>query len=326
MVSGYIDRVRQLQQENHRLTHQVKTFESHQTTEITNVKELYNKQVEDLKAALDNMNKQYNQLKVGAEGLLQENEDIKGRMKKKESDLLQANDRICNLEDELRNVANIMSRMEADNSKVQNQLDDALPELQSLREKLTEAKRFLDEEQLKSADLENTCARLEEDLKFKFQLLEKELSEVKHRKDVEITEMDGKLHEEYEDRLQKALQELRDVYDTKMAQSREDFEKLYEDRVKDLQGQLSTVRGTNASTHQELKESRGRIAALISKVADLEGANLALNQKIADLAQDMEDLKGFHRAQGAAKDDEIKRLLDELANQLKAYQNLQVSS
>jgi len=62
---------------------------------------------------------------------------------------------------------------------------------------------------------------------------------------------------------------------------------------------------------------------LMSKVSDLEGANLALNQKIADLAQEMEDLKGIHRAQIAAKDDEIQRLLDELANQLKEYQDLQ---
>merc|ERR1712152_31257 len=107
-----------------------------------------------------------------------------------------------------------------------------------------------------------------------------------------------------------------------MKQSREDFEKIHEDRVKDLQSQLSDARGKGASSQQELKESKSRIAALISKVSDLEGANLALNQKIADLAQDMDDLKGIHRAQLAAKDDEIKRLMDDLSNQLKAYQNL----
>ena len=99
---------------------------------------------------------------------------------------------------------------------MQSQLDDSLPEVKSLRDKLVEAKRALDEEQLKSAGLGNTCARLEEDLKFKMQLLEKELQEVKQRKEVEITEMDGKLQEEYEDRLQKALEQLREIYDDKM--------------------------------------------------------------------------------------------------------------
>jgi len=75
-----------------------------------------------------------------------------------------------------------------------------MPEMESLRKKLSDLKRQLDDEQLKKADLENQCARLEEDLKFKLQLLEKELTEVKTRKEIEIHEMDGKLQEEYEDR------------------------------------------------------------------------------------------------------------------------------
>ena len=323
-LQGYIDRVRQLQKENYTLTRQIKTFEEHQSTEISQVKDMYNQQIEDLKAALESMNKQYNQLKVGAEGLLTENEDIKGKLKKKDNDLTTANGRIHDLEDEMRGLVHKLSRLESEKTTMATQLNEVLPEVTALREKLAEAKRSLDEEQLKSADLDNTCARLEEDLKFKMQLLEKELMEVKQRKEVEITEMDGKLQEEYEDRLQKALEELREVYDSRMKQSRDDFEKIYEDRVRDLQSQLSNSRGSNASTLQELKESKVRIATLISKVSDLEGANLALNQKIADLAQEMEDLKSTYRAQLAAKDDEIKRLLDELTNQLKEYQNLQV--
>ena len=74
-----------------------------------------------------------------------------------------------------------------------SKLQDTLPEVQVLRDKLADAKRALDDEQLKSADLENNCARLEEDLKFKLQLLEKELHDVKIRKTVEIEEMDGKI-------------------------------------------------------------------------------------------------------------------------------------
>ena len=72
-----------------------------------------------------------------------------------------------------------------------------------------------------------------------------------------------------------------------------------------------------------MKEARHRIEFLTSKIQDLEAANLNLNQKISDMGQNMEDMKSGHRAQVHAKDDEIKRLLDELANQMKEYQNLQ---
>ncbi len=94
--------MRTLQRENLQLTRQIRTFEEHQTVEISHVKDMYNKQIDDLKSSLDAMNKQYNQLKVGAEGLLQENEDIKGKLKKKDSDLNTTQGRVRSLEDELR--------------------------------------------------------------------------------------------------------------------------------------------------------------------------------------------------------------------------------
>ena len=127
-----------------------------------------------------------------------------------------------------------MGGLENERRKTQEKLDEVLPEVQRLQDKLAEAKKLLDDEVLKKADLENHCQRLDEELKFKIQLLEQQLEEVKTRKEIEITEMDGKIQEEYEDRLQKALNELREVYDKKMAQSREDFVKLYESRVSNM--------------------------------------------------------------------------------------------
>jgi len=219
-------------------------------------------------------------------------------------------------------LSNQMGNLENERKKTQDKLDEVLPEVQKLQDKLAEAKKLLDDEVLKKADLENHCQRLDEELKFKIQLLEQQLEEVKTRKEIEITEMDGKLQEEYEDRLQKALNELREVYDKQMAQNREDFSKLYETRVQELQTALSNERGKASSSTQALSESKARIEALMARVSELESANLTLNQKISDLAQNMEDQNSAHRAQLAAKDNEIQRLLDELSKQLEEYQNL----
>merc|ERR1711884_247082 len=134
--------------------------------------------------------------------------------------------------------------------------------------------------------------------------------------------IDSKLQEEYEDRLQKALNELREVYNNQMTQNRDDFAKLYETRVHELQTSPSDERGKASSSEQALKESKSRIEALMTRVTELESSNLTLNQKISDLAQNMEDTNAAHRAQLAAKDNEIKRLLDELSRQLEEYQNL----
>merc|ERR1712048_1537665 len=105
-------------------------------------------------------------------------------------------------------------------------------------------------------------------------------------------------------------------------QNREDFSKLYETRVQELQTQLSNERGRATPSSQSLAESKTRIEQLLKRVGELEAANLSLNQKISELTQQMEDQNSAHRSQLAAKDNEIQRLLDELANQLQEYQNL----
>merc|ERR1719433_57840 len=219
-LAGYIDKVRSLQQENNRLTRVVEKYELTKSSEVTHIKEMYDKQVEDLKAALDNMNKQYNQLKVGAEGLLQENTDIKNNLQKKDADVAKANDRTRNLEDEMRNMANQLSLLDAEKCKLAHQLQDTLPDIVNLKEKLQEAKSALDQEQLKSADLDSKCDRLKSDLEFEKELLKKELEEVKHRMEIEVTQVDCKVREEYDEKLQDALNQLREMYDGKMRENR----------------------------------------------------------------------------------------------------------
>merc|ERR1719500_1329919 len=288
-LAGYIDKVRQLQRENAKLTKQIKHIEEYQSKEVTNVKQIYDTEIDSLKDALDGLSKQYNQLKVASEGLLNENEELKDTLRRKDADLEASSGMITGMQDELRDLSNKLGGLENERKKT---------------------------------DLENHCQRLDEELKFKIQLLSQQLDEVKTRKEIEITEMDGKLQEEYEDRLQKALNELRDVYDKQMAQNREDFGKLYESRVQELQTALTSERGKASSSTQALEESRARIEGLVSKVSALEADNLSLTQKITDLGQKLEDQNAAHRAQLAAKDNEIQRLLDELSNQLQEYQNL----
>merc|ERR1719410_2577919 len=74
-LAGYIDKVRQLQRDNAKLTKQIKHIEEYQSKEVTNVKQIYDTEIDSLKDALDGLSKQYNQLKVASEGLLNENEE-----------------------------------------------------------------------------------------------------------------------------------------------------------------------------------------------------------------------------------------------------------
>ena len=60
------------------------------------------------------------------------------------------------------------------------------------------------------------------------------------------------------------------------------------------------------------------------KVSDLENTNLALNQKISDFIQTIDNIKSSHRSEMNVKDEEMQRLLEQLNHQQKEYQKLQV--
>merc|ERR1712045_928561 len=245
------------------------------------IKKVYDNQIEDLKTALDTMDRQFNELKINENGLHQENADMKNKLRKKDADIGKANERNGILMEGMRQLANQLS----------------IPELQTLQGKLADAKKTIDAEQLKNADLKNTYSRLEEDHAFKVQMLESEVQKVVEISRIEKEKIEDRTTQQYEERLQKALEQLRDVYETKMKQNKEDFEKVWEQKVKELQTQLNLARGNNVCTQEEMKENKVRIKTLMVKVSDLENTNLALNQKIADFVQTIDNIKSSHRSE-----------------------------
>ena len=62
-------------------------------------------------------------------------------------------------------------------------------------------------------------------------MYEREMTEVRSSKQVEISEIDGRLQEHYQARLQSALQELRDHYESQMKHNRDEVEVLYQNKV-----------------------------------------------------------------------------------------------
>jgi lamin B len=321
-LAGYIDRVRTLQNKNRTLYHQIRTCEEYKQVEIDDVKELYEKQVEELQNALENATTSYNGLQSNAEGILNENRTLKDKVRQVDLQLSNSMDQENTLKEELWNFGNKISRTEYEHRANQNQIRDFLPELKSLNDRIVNANDSLDKEQLKSTDLETKCQHLEEQLKIKMSLLERELVDVKYKRETEINTIDGAIQDEYEDRLQKELQNLRDMYDNKMQENRDYFEERYQTRYRELQSQLTKKHGSTAGSTQELKESRYRIEALHRKISELERENLALNQKIADMAQEMKDQPSNHNVQVSVKDSEIERLIHELSDQMTEYRNL----
>lgn len=203
----------------------------------------------------------------------------------------------------------------SERKKAQDDLKELEKENEKLKKQLADLRKALEQETLARVDLENNIQSLREELTFKDQVYEQELSETRTRRQVEISEIDGQLSQQYEAKLQQSLQELRDQYEAQMRLNRNEIEGLYEGKLKSLQGLVVNNSKQQSSANEELRITRSRIDALNGRIGELESQNLALQNRL-------EDERRLHATERGALEAELARWREEMANQLQEYQDL----
>lgn len=143
------------------------------------------------------------------------------------------------------------------------------------------------------------------------QIYQQQLTETRTRRQVEISEIDGRLAEKYEAKLQEALQDLRDQYESQMAANRAEIELLYDNKIKSLQATINRNSSAASAAIDELRQNRSKVESFKSRIADLEAQNAALENERMRYADDLAMLEA-----------ELARLRDEMAQQLQEYQDL----
>lgn len=99
------------------------------------------------------------------------------------------------------------------------------------------------------------------------------MTEVRTSKQVEISEIDGRLQEDYQARLQSALQDLRDHYEAQMQQNRDEIAALYQNKIQNLEEQAAAQRNASNTHYEELLQARTKLDGYNSKMSELESAN-----------------------------------------------------
>lgn len=165
----------------------------------------------------------------------------------------------------------------ADRKKAEDQVKDLGAENERLRRQLDDLRKQLEAETLARVDLENQNQSLREELAFKDQVHSQELTETRSRRQIEISEIDGRLSRQYEAKLQQSLQELRDQYEAQMRENREKIELLYDNEIQNLKA--AAARAAQGSQHatEEVRLMRTKIDTLNNKLQDLESINTGLN-------------------------------------------------
>jgi len=163
-------------------------------------------EINSLRAALDEAHNERARFEVDANKYEKEVRELKSKLRDKEK-ALDAAEKRANAE-EVKTAG-----LNADLRKAEKELVDLRPENTKLKKQLAEAKKQLEDETLRRIDLQNQLQTAQEGLKFENSLLEQQLNETRMRKQIEISEIDGKLQDQYEEKLQQSLTDLRDTYE-----------------------------------------------------------------------------------------------------------------
>lgn len=321
-LATYIDKVRSLEAENSRLTRQVRTHEEVKTREVTNVKSLYEGELQDTRRLLDEISKQKAQLNVENEKLAGENKDLKSRNVALERELadvkkqkLAAEAQVNDLQARLNDAVNQLKHFEAEYNKARREADD-------LKKQLVALQKQHEEETIQRVDLTNRIQSLKEELTFNQSVHEKQMEEQRVLSRTEIEEVDGRMQEEYESRLREALQQMREENDAAIEQAREDTEAMFAAKLAHLKDAAGKNDKAAEAARNELRSVRKRMEELNAQVTQLSSQNASYLARISELEARLARQEDEHAEQISALNLEIQRLRDSLEDQLIEYRDL----
>ncbi|XP_052888452.1 lamin Dm0 [Anopheles moucheti] len=284
-LAAYMDRMRMLEQENSRLTMEVRTSQDTSTREVSNIKSMYEHELSDARKLLDETSREKARMEIDGKRILEENEELKKRLDRKMKEAAEAERNLRAQEARANELANKYHTLVTDHKKAKDDQKELEKELAKLKKQLEALRKNLEDETLTRVELENTVQTLREELTFKDQVHLQEISETKTRRQVEISEIDGVLSEQYEAKLQQALQDLRSQYDDQLRMNREEISDLYEARLRDLEQQMNHERlrhaDEKAKMMEEVERLRKEMSMQLQEYQDLMDIKVSLDMELA---------------------------------------------
>ena len=259
------------------------SIEETRTREVTSVRGMYDKELSHARKALDETAKEKAKFEIEAERHKTSARELQGQLQEKVTDAERLERGVTSLENQLAEARRRGEEASNDKNKLAEELKSIKPDYNKMQNKLADAKKNLEDETLKRIDLQNQLQTMQEEYKFENSVLEQQLNETKTRKQIEIEEVDGRVSEQYENKLQSSLQELREAYEQQMQENKAGFSAVYDKKIQDLQSKLAGERGAAAGAIQEMKEMRTRSEGMSSRVRELEVNNTALMARLKEL-------------------------------------------
>ncbi|XP_055352329.1 cytotardin-like [Paramacrobiotus metropolitanus] len=321
-LAKYIDRIRNLENENVALQRQLQTAEHHTVTEVTRVSKNYDDELAKLRKQLEDVLRDNARLQMERNAFETENKSLSSRAATLErqnaaleAKLRQAEDTIADLQHRLSQALDARQQLESDNKDLRVQVN-------TLRAQVQQLQKDYDNERVRVADLENKLQTKEEEYEFEKNTLHETLREERTQRQYLLNDLQKGLQDEFESKLVQQLQELRNEYEDMIKNVRAEVEGRSESRIRDLLTLSDRNAETAARLQDELEEWRKRTTSMQPELDRLRKENADLNQQLSTIQRTKDEQIRQLQLQLQKLQEELQRLHEDLAELTRQYQDL----
>jgi intermediate filament protein if len=284
--ASYIEKVRFLEAQNRRLDGELEKLKSKWGKETTQIKGLYQAELDEAKRLLEEAQKEKSRLEMRIAAL----EDQLANMRSKLDEKLDSNrndrDRIEQQNQQMSDIEAELNLLRRRSELLEGDREKAKRTIARLQDAMNRARIDIDNETLLQVDAENRRQALEDELEFLKSIHEQELKELT---DLAYRDTTSENREFWKNEMGPALREIQLKYDDKMDDLRGEMDTFYNLKVQEFRTGASRQNIDSTHTKEETVRLKNVMTDLKGKINDLEAKNAHLQMEYDLLMKDRED-------------------------------------
>lgn len=318
----YIDTVRRLEQDNSRLQSVITTYNENSTRDVSEIKSLYERELEDAKRLIDELAKEKAKFEISLNKANADAEEATAKLAKREKDVNSLEQRLQAAESQTLEYKSRYQSVQQEHARLKEEHDRLKPSHSDLEKQLVKMRKQLEEETLVRVDLENKNQTLKEDLQFKSQIYEKEVDQLRSSKRVEIEQVDVRLRDEYDSRLVAELQRIRDETESKISGMKDEVERRYTNKLVDSDANVKRLQQSATALKDEMQSYKTRYDEVSSELKHTQLKVANNENKTRDLEEKLRQAHLKYDLDVGEKDRDLNALRREMQELLLEYQEL----
>jgi len=307
--ASYIEKVRFLEAQNRRLVDELEKLKSKWGKETTQVKAMYQAELDEARRLLDDAEKEKARLEIRVASLEEIFQELRQRADDASKAALDSREQIEKLIQQVSDLEAEIGLLRRRHNTLESDREKDKKLIAQLQDSLNRARIDLDNETLLHIDAENRRQTLEEELEFLKTVHEQELKELAA---LAYRDTTAENRDFWKNEMGQALREIQDMYDEKLDIMRHEIESSYNLKLQEFRTGATRQNMESIHTKEETKRLRDQLTDLRARIADLDAQNAYRNAEFERLKREKEERERELEAENNDLKSEVAKLRAEM--------------